>query len=81
MFGDMDASGGLTRARLAHACRDMADEVSFQSRFDLFCRLGMLRPAGEPRPQRARAVGGRFNHRGGRHTAEAVRDALIIVLG
>lgn len=43
-FGDLDASGGLTRAELAHACRDVTDEVSFQSRFDLFCRLRMLSP-------------------------------------
>lgn len=43
-FGDMEASGGLTRAQLSHACRHVTDESSFQSRFDLFCRLGMLLP-------------------------------------
>lgn len=43
-FGDRDASGGLTRAQLAAACSGVCDEVAFQSRFDLFCRLGMLQP-------------------------------------
>ncbi|HVD89466.1 MAG TPA: hypothetical protein VNB91_11280, partial [Jatrophihabitantaceae bacterium] len=43
-FGDLDASGGLTRAQLARACRAVTDEAAFQSRFDLFCRLGMLLP-------------------------------------
>lgn len=43
-FGELDATGGLTRAQLAHACRDVTDEATFQSRFELFCRLGMLLP-------------------------------------
>src|SRR5450755_2546135 len=43
-FGDLDASGGLTRAQLAAACAPVCDEVAFQSRFDLFCRMGMLLP-------------------------------------
>ena len=29
-FGDMEASGGLTRAQLSHACRYVTDESSFQ---------------------------------------------------
>lgn len=44
-FGDLDGEGGLTRAQLAHACADICpDESRFDSRFDLFCRLGMLMP-------------------------------------
>lgn len=43
-FGDREASGGLTRAQLAEACRGVCDDSAFQSRFDLFCNLGMLQP-------------------------------------
>jgi hypothetical protein len=44
-FGDLDADGGLSRAQVAAACADVcADPARFDSRFDLFCRLGMLLP-------------------------------------
>ncbi|MFF4599864.1 hypothetical protein [Amycolatopsis sp. NPDC001319] len=43
-FGDQDAIGGLTRAQLADACAGVCSESAFQSRFELFCKLGMLRP-------------------------------------
>lgn len=44
-FGDLDADGGLTRAQLAGACADVCpDSARFDSRFDLYCRLGMLMP-------------------------------------
>jgi hypothetical protein len=44
-FGDLDAEGGLTRAQLAAACADICpDAARFDSRFQLFCRLGMLMP-------------------------------------
>lgn len=39
-----DASGGLTRAQIARRCRDVCDEAQFQSRFELFVRMGMLLP-------------------------------------
>lgn len=41
-FGDLDASGGLTHAQLAHACRDVCDADTFESRFRVFTALGML---------------------------------------
>ena len=44
-FGDLDADGGLSRAQVAAACADVCpDPARFDSRFDLFCRLGMLLP-------------------------------------
>ena len=43
-FGDLDADGGLTRADLATACADVCDAATFDNRFELFCRLGMLLP-------------------------------------
>lgn len=44
-FGDLGADGGLSRAQVAVACADVsADPARFDSRFDLFCRLGMLLP-------------------------------------
>jgi CBS domain-containing protein len=44
-FGDLDADGGLSRAQVAAACADICpDPTRFDSRFDLFCRLGMLLP-------------------------------------
>lgn len=43
-FGDLDADGGLYRSDLAHACRDVCDQATFDHRFELFCRLGMLQP-------------------------------------
>lgn len=43
-FGDLDSRGGLTRAEIAAACVGVCDEAVFHSRFDLFCRLGMLLP-------------------------------------
>jgi hypothetical protein len=44
-FGDLDAEGGLTHAQLAAACADVCpDAARFDSRFQLFCRLGMLMP-------------------------------------
>jgi hypothetical protein len=43
-FGDLDARGGLTRAEVAIACRGVCTEALFDSRFELFCRLGMLLP-------------------------------------
>lgn len=44
-FGDLDADGGLSRAQLAAACADVCpNSARFDSRFDLFCRLGMLMP-------------------------------------
>ncbi|WP_435158851.1 hypothetical protein, partial [Amycolatopsis sacchari] len=44
-FGDLDADGGLTHARLADACADVCpDRTRFDSRFELFCKLGMLMP-------------------------------------
>jgi hypothetical protein len=43
-FGDLDAEGGLTRSELAAACADLCDQATFDSRFELFCRLGMLLP-------------------------------------
>lgn len=44
-FGDLDADGGLSRAQLAQACTDACpDPARFDSRFDLYCRLGMLKP-------------------------------------
>jgi hypothetical protein len=43
-FGDLDADGGLTRSELAAACADLCDQATFDSRFELFCRMGMLLP-------------------------------------
>jgi hypothetical protein len=44
-FGDLDADGGLTRAQVAASCADVCpDQARFDSRFDLYCRLGMLMP-------------------------------------
>lgn len=43
-FGEVSATGGLTRAELLAACEHKCDEQAFDSRFDLFCRLGMLQP-------------------------------------
>ena len=43
-FAAPDATGGLSRARLAEACVTQCDEQTFASRFDLFCRMGMLLP-------------------------------------
>lgn len=44
-FGDLDAEGGLTRAQLAASCADVcSDTARFDSRFQVFCRLGMLMP-------------------------------------
>lgn len=44
-FGDLDAEGGLTRAQLAAACADVCPDAPwFDSRVQLFCRLGMLMP-------------------------------------
>ena len=43
-FAAPDARGGLSRARLAEACVALCGEQTFASRFDLFCRMGMLLP-------------------------------------
>src|SRR5260221_7333972 len=43
-FAAPDAAGGLSRARLAEACTAVCDEAKFESRFELFCRMGMLLP-------------------------------------
>ncbi len=44
-FGDLAADGGLSRAQIAEACADVCpDPARFDSRFDLYCRLGMLMP-------------------------------------
>lgn len=43
-FAAPDAAGGLSRARLAEACAGVCDEATFESRFELFCRMGMLLP-------------------------------------
>ena len=44
-FGDRNPDGGLSRAQVAAACADVCpDPARFDSRFDLFCRLGMLLP-------------------------------------
>ena len=44
-FGDLDAEGGPSRAHPAAACADVrSDPARFDSRFDLYCRLGMLMP-------------------------------------
>ncbi|WP_327643737.1 hypothetical protein [Micromonospora zamorensis] len=43
-FGDLDARGGLSRAQLAAAVRGVCSEAEFDSRFGLFCRMGMLLP-------------------------------------
>jgi hypothetical protein len=43
-FAAPDATGGLSRSRMAEACSDMCDETTFDSRFELFCRMGMLLP-------------------------------------
>ncbi len=43
-FAAPDATGGLSRSRMAEACSDVCDETTFDSRFELFCRMGMLLP-------------------------------------
>jgi hypothetical protein len=43
-FAAPDAAGGLPRARLSEACAAVCDEPTFESRFELFCRMGMLLP-------------------------------------
>ena len=43
-FGDRDGEGGLTRSELAVTCGDLCDQATFDSRFELFCRMGMLLP-------------------------------------
>jgi hypothetical protein len=43
-FAAPDAAGGLSRARLVEACAGVCDEATFDSRFELFCRMGMLLP-------------------------------------
>jgi hypothetical protein len=43
-FAASDAMGGLSRSRMAEACSDVCDEATFDSRFELFCRMGMLLP-------------------------------------
>jgi hypothetical protein len=43
-FAAPDATGGLSRTRLAEACAALCDEQTLASRLDLFCRMGMLLP-------------------------------------
>ena len=42
-FGDIGVDGGLTRSQLAAACRESVPAETFESRFDLFVSMGLLR--------------------------------------
>ena len=43
-FGEAGASGGLTKTQIAAACPGVRDKPGFDTRLDLFVRLGMLQP-------------------------------------
>lgn len=51
-FGDLDADGGLTRSELATACARSVPVQAFDSRFDLFVSMGLLRRNREKPHQR-----------------------------
>lgn len=52
-FGDSGGSNGMTRSELAAACSHVASAAIFESRFDLFVAMGLLRRYAEkPHQQR-----------------------------
>ncbi len=51
-FGDLEADGGLTRSELAAACGKSISAQAFDSRFDLFVSMGLLRRNREKPHQR-----------------------------
>ena len=50
-FGDSGGSNGMTRSELAAACSNAVSVTAFESRFDLFVSMGLLRRYAEQRYQ------------------------------
>jgi hypothetical protein len=50
-FGDSGGSNGMTRSELVFACSDAVPVAAFESRFDLFVAMGLLRRYAEHRYQ------------------------------